>query len=150
MLLRTHLVIAIFLYLIFLPIIPEKILFLVFLLFATGFVDIDTKKSKIGKHWYLRPLQWIVSHRGIFHTLIFAAILSGLFYYVNHVVGIAFFAGYVLHLILDSFTRNGPKLFWPVSNFKISLGIKSGGLIEEVIFVLVLLGDLFFTYKIFF
>lgn len=153
MLLRTHLVIAILVYLLLLPVLPfalaEKIIFLIFFLLATVFVDIDSKKSKIGKHWYLRPLQWVVSHRGIFHTLFFAVILSGVIYYFNKYAGLGFLAGYVLHLLLDCLTTYGVKLFWPVFNFKISFFIRSGGLIEEIIFVLVLLTDIGLSWKIF-
>jgi membrane-bound metal-dependent hydrolase YbcI (DUF457 family) len=150
MLLRTHFVIAILAYLLLFPILPEKIIFLIFFLLATVFVDIDSKKSKIGKHWYLRPLQWVVSHRGIFHTLFFAIILSGVIYYFNQYAGLGFFAGYVLHLALDCLTTRGVKLFWPVFDFKIGFFVHSGGLIEEILFVLVLLADLFLTYSMFF
>jgi membrane-bound metal-dependent hydrolase YbcI (DUF457 family) len=150
MLLRTHAVVAIFLYLLCFSFLSEKIIFLIFLLIATCFVDIDTKKSKLGKRWYLRPVQWVVSHRGVFHTLVSAILLSGLIYLVNQTAGVAFFAGYVIHLGLDSFTRSGPKLLWPASDFRISLGLKTGGLIEEIIFVLVLLTLVFYSARIFF
>lgn len=149
MLFRTHLVIAIFVLFFLLPYFYFSWVFAFVFLLATGFVDIDSKKSKIGNHWYLRPLQWLVSHRGIFHSLISAVLLSGVIYFFFPILGIGFFLGYVLHLFIDSLTSQGVKLFYPISNFKISFGIKSGGIIEEVVFVLFLLSDLWLTWRVF-
>jgi len=154
MLLRTHLVFSIFVFLFLFPYLSmNKVLFFAFLVFGTLFVDIDSSKSKIGRKWFLRPVQWVVSHRGIFHTIIFGLILSILLYFINSVVGFGFFAGYLLHLFLDCFSKSGVRLFWPFSDLKIGLGklgLKSGGLIEEIFFVLLLLGDLVLIYKIIF
>lgn len=147
MLLRTHFIIAVLLLLLWQPI---GFLFGIGLVLATFFVDIDSKKSKMGNHWYLRPVQWITSHRGVFHTLLFASLISAGIYFFNNFLGIGFFLGYLLHLILDCLTINGVKLFWPVSNAKISFFVKSGGLFEEIIFVLVLLADIFIAGKMFF
>jgi len=150
MLFRTHFVIALFVYLLSWNILPDKILFLPFFLFATFFVDIDSSKSKIGKRWWLRPLQWFTKHRGMFHSLFFAFLSSGIFYFFNKIAGIAFFSGYLLHLLLDCLTKSGVAFFWPLSNKKIKLGlIKSGGLIEEILFVLILLTEVFLLFKIF-
>ena len=147
MLLRTHLVFAVFVYLLLYNIVGQKVLFLVGLIVATGFVDIDSRKSKVGRKWFFRPLQWFVKHRGIFHSLIFGILLSGLIYYfVNTGLGLGFALGYGLHLFLDLMTRSGVKLFWPF-DFRIGLGLKSGGLVEEVLFVLVLLVDVWLGIK---
>jgi len=150
MLLRTHLVIAILLILLLFNQINSKILFIIFFLLATYFPDIDTKSSKPGKNILLRPLQLFLSHRGMFHSFIFLSVLSALIYLFSKEAGIAFFLGYLLHLALDALTPNGIKFFWPLSSFKIKFFIKSGSIIEEVIFVLVLLVDIFLTIKLFF
>lgn len=147
MLLRTHFIIAV-LFLLLLQ--PVGLLFGIGFILATFFVDIDSKKSRMGNHWYLRPVQWIVSHRGAFHTLLFASLISAVIYFFNNFLGIGFFVGYILHLFLDCLTMNGVKLFWPISNIKISFFVKSGGLLEEIIFVLVLLADIFIAVKMFF
>ena len=150
MIFRTHIVIALFVYLLSWNIIPNKILFLVFFLFATLFVDIDSQKSKIGKRWWLRPLQWFTKHRGGFHSMVFAIIFSGIIWFFSRNAGIAFFLGYILHLFLDCFTKAGVALFWPLSRKRVRFGfVKSGGLFEEIIFVLILLSDVFLLARIF-
>jgi len=45
-------------------------------------------------------------------------------------------------LFLDCWTRGGVELFWPLK-YKVKGFVKSGGVVEDVIFVLVMLGDLF-------
>jgi len=143
MLIRTHLVIALFVILFIFNQINDKIIFILFFLIATYFPDLDTKTSKTGKSIFLRPLQLFLSHRGIFHSFIFLSILSATIFIFNNTAGLAFFFGYLLHLLLDTLTLNGIRFFWPLSNFKISFFVKSGSLFEEVLFVLVLLGDIF-------
>ena len=143
MLLRTHLAIAVLFLLSAFNYINGKIIFIVFFLLASFFPDIDTKTSKAGSSIFLRPLQLFLSHRGIFHSFIFLSILSAIIYTFSQIAGTAFFSGCLLHLLLDALTPNGIKFFWPISNFKISFFIKSGSIIEEIIFVLVLLGDVF-------
>ncbi len=122
---------------------------LIFVLLATVFVDIDIKNSRAGKAWFLRPFQWLTRHRGVVHSLIAALVLSLLIGMVNLWAGFGFFVGYIAHLFLDCFTRAGVSLFWPF-RFKIKGFVKSGGIIEQVIFVLLLLGDIFVLGKVVF
>jgi inner membrane protein len=142
MLLRTHLTIAVFCFLFLYNYLPgNKIIFGIAFLIATFLVDIDSRKSKAGNHWYLRPFQLFVSHRGVLHSLLFGFILSLFLFFISQDFGVGFFFGYVLHLLVDCFTTQGVSLFWPV-DLKIRIfGIRSGGLIEQIIFVLVLLTD---------
>lgn len=114
---------------------------LIFVLLATVFVDVDVKNSSFGNRWYFRPLQWVVKHRGVFHSLFFGLLLSLILGSVNLWAGFGFFVGYVSHLFLDCWTRSGVELFWPFG-WKIKGFVKSGGIIEEVVFVLLLLIDI--------
>ena len=109
-----------------------------FVLLSTVFVDIDIKNSKFGNHWYFRPLQWITKHRGFLHSLIFAILSSLVIGSLNLWAGFGFFVGYISHLFLDCWTKSGIRLFWPFK-WKIKGFIKSGGIIEDVVFVLLLL-----------
>jgi inner membrane protein len=152
MLFRTHFVFAILLYLAswsFLNIsLSDKIVFGIFLFIATIFVDIDSSRSKLGSYWIFRPIQLFFSHRGMIHSLLMAVVLSFILFVFDKNAGIGFLAGYILHLVLDIFTKRGVFLFWPLINKKIVLiGFGSGGLIEEILFVLVLLCDLFLGVK---
>ncbi|MFZ5955648.1 MAG: metal-dependent hydrolase [Nanoarchaeota archaeon] len=142
MLLRTHLVFSIFIYALLFNFLEKKFLFFLFLIFAVCIVDIDSKNSKAGKSVLFRPIQFFTKHRGAFHTLLFCLIFSAIFYFADKNAGLGFFVGYMSHLILDCFTKSGIKLFWPISNLKFGLGVKSGGLIEEICFVLLFLVDI--------
>jgi inner membrane protein len=127
--------------------IGSPIVFGIFLILATMFVDIDSRNSKMGKRFYFRPIQWIVKHRGIFHSLLFGLLISVIIAAVHSWAGVGFFVGYVSHLFMDCFTRSGVKVFWPVYNKKISFGwVRSGGVAEDVIFVLLLLLNLWLVW----
>jgi inner membrane protein len=152
MLLRTHLVFSVFIYFLIIRyfVIGSPLLFFIFLILATSFVDIDSRKSKIGKKWYFRPLQWFVRHRGMVHSLFFAILLSLIIAGVHQWAGIGFFVGYLSHLFMDILTKQGIGIFWPLSNWKIGLWVRSGGVVEEILFVLLLLGDIFIVGKLVF
>lgn len=154
MLFRTHFVFAIFIYLLFFNFLEisfyNKIIFGIFLIIATLFVDIDSTKSKLGSYWIFRPIQLFFSHRGMIHSFLVAGVLSLILYFINASAGIGFFIGYICHLFLDFFTKRGIFLFWPIYKKKFCLiGLNSGGIIEEIIFVLLLLCDVFLTIKYF-
>lgn len=119
---------------------------LFFILLATAFVDIDIKNSKFGNRWYFRPLQWMTRHRGVLHSLFFGLLLSLVVGSFNLWAGFGFFVGYVSHLFLDCWTKSGVRLFWPFG-WKVKGFVRSGGVVEDVIFVLFLLLDLFFVVK---
>ena len=151
MLFRTHFIFAILVYILFFKYLEislfAKIIFGVFLFLATVFVDIDAKNSKIGNHCYLRPLQWFISHRGMVHSLLFAFVISLVIFFFYESAGIGFFVGYLLHLLIDCLTPSGVSLFWPLSSFKIKGFIKSGGILEQIIFVIVLFLNIFLVVK---
>ena len=122
---------------------------LAFVILGAAFVDIDERTSKIGKHWFLRPLQWLSKHRGVFHSLLLAVVLSLVVGLVNLWAGFGFFVGYISHLFIDCFTKSGVQLLWPLK-FKIKGFVKSGGIVEMVFFVLLLLGNIFIVGKMIF
>ena len=145
MLFRTHLVfgLAVYFVLSFLLEFENMALFLAFVLIGAVFVDIDSKKSRAGNNLLLRPLQLFVRHRGSFHSLLFGVLISLAVAFFSRVAGIGFFAGYLSHLFLDSLTPAGVRIFWPLSRKKFGFGIRSGGMFEDVVFVLLLLFDVF-------
>jgi membrane-bound metal-dependent hydrolase YbcI (DUF457 family) len=145
MLFRTHLVfgILVFFLLNYLLLIPNKVLFFIFVIIGAIVVDIDLKNSKVGKNLFFRPFQFFIKHRGMVHSLIFGIIIGVLIASVNQWAGFGFFAGFMSHLFLDFLTASGIEFFWPWKK-KIGLGIKTGGIIEEIFFVLVLLIDFYF------
>ena len=149
MLFRTHIVFSLVVYFLLSCFILMPFYVLIFVLLSTVFVDIDIKNSKFGNHWYFRPLQWFTRHRGVLHSLFLGLLLSLIVGLVNLWSGFGFFVGYISHLFLDCFTRSGVALFWPLG-FKIKGFVKSGGMVEDVIFVLLLLGNAFIVGKVLF
>lgn len=89
--------------------------------------DIDIPESKIGSMF--KPLSIVINrvfgHRGFFHSLVCAVFLSFLISFVfgklmpdTQIQVIAgFLSGYFLHLVQDSCTRMGVKLFWPIPKY---------------------------------
>jgi inner membrane protein len=149
MLFRTHVNFAIFLFLVLTFILDMPMFVLAFSILGAAFVDIDGKKSRFGKNILLRPLQWITRHRGIFHSIFMAVLISCLIGIFNLWACFGFFIGYVSHLILDAITPAGVALFWPFK-FKFKGPVKTGGIFETVFFVLLLLGNIFIVGRMIF
>jgi inner membrane protein len=140
MLLRTHLMFSLSVWLVLNYFLEMPFWVLAVILFSTAFVDIDVKGSRFGKKWFFRPLQWITKHRGFFHSLFAAVLFSLIVGMINLWAGFGFFVGYISHLFIDCFTKSGVALFWPFK-FKFKGPIRSGRLFETVFFVLLLLGN---------
>ena len=142
MLFRTHLAFGIFVWFILdLWILMPWYVFL-FVLFGSIFLDIDSSSSKIARGFWF--FSWVFKHRGGLHSLLAAFLLSLLIAAVNSWAGFGFFAGYLSHLFIDSFTRAGVRVFWPLK-FKVRGWIKSGGIGEDVLFVFLLILNIVFT-----
>jgi len=117
--------------------INEQILFMVVLLFFSIFPDIDEKTSKIFKK--LKPFSYLAvlfGHRNIFHTIYFPAAISLVLFAFNlRLLSLAVLIGYLLHLLLDMITKKGIALFYPLSKKRIKGFVKVGSLIENLVFV---------------
>ena len=149
MLFKTHIVFSVAICFLFSYYISMPLYVVFFILLATAFVDIDVKSSKFGNHWYFRPLQWLTRHRGFLHSLTAGLLLSLFIALISKWAGFGFFVGYLSHLFLDCFTKSGIRLFWPF-DWKLKGFVKTGGTIEQVVFVLFLLGDIFLVGKLVF
>jgi len=142
MLFRTHLAFSflIGLYLIDFLEIGNQILFMIVLLFFSIFPDIDESSSKIFKK--LKPFSYLASlfgHRNIFHTIYFpVAIALVLFIFNLKLLSIAVLIGYLLHLLLDMISKKGIALFYPLSKRRVRGFIKVGSLIENLMFVVLI------------
>jgi len=149
MLIKTHLAIIVFFILLLIPSVENKFVFVSIALIATFIPDIDSRFSKLGSRKIFRPLQFFVHHRGIFHSFIFLIVITGFFVLFLPVVAFPLFLGYGIHLLVDSFSREGIKPFYPFK--KTSSGkLRTGGRTETSIFVVFILADLFLlVFKIF-
>ncbi|NPV89573.1 MAG: metal-dependent hydrolase [Firmicutes bacterium] len=108
--------------------------------------DIDSPYSYVGSR--LLPTAWAlkltVGHRGIFHSILAAAVIALLLMIVpqdlllKQVMFVVVFIGYLSHILLDSLS-GGTYLLYPVPiKFSVSI-IKTGGIIEKLVVVPVLL-----------
>ncbi len=131
---RTHLVFALFLGLLFLPFVHEKIFFLPIVLLCALLPDIDCMHSRLGRYWIFRPLQWFVKHRGMLHSLTLAIIVALLISFAFPVVAFPFFLGYLSHLIGDAVTEEGIRPWWPFKK-EVEGFFRTGGRIEKGIFI---------------
>lgn len=133
MLLKTHLMFAALLALLFINHINDKFVFVAMVFISTILPDLDTGYSSLGRHFIFRPLQVFVKHRGVIHSFSFAILVSIILTFFVPVISLGFFAGYSVHLLCDSFTREGIQPFWPFSP-RSSGFILTGGRIEETLF----------------
>jgi inner membrane protein len=152
MLFRSHVVFGLFLFFVLVNYIESsKWLFLFGVLLGSILVDIDSKNSKVGNYFLLRPLQFFIKHRGIIHSLAFGFVVMILFGVFNVDLAFGFMIGFLGHLLLDSLTRQKIMPFWPLFRTKIGFGIiRTGGLIETIFFVLLLLLDIFLFFYVLF
>ncbi|MBT4175134.1 metal-dependent hydrolase [archaeon] len=120
--------------------------FVVFVL-ASVLPDIDAPKSKVGQSFGI--LSWFVGllgHRGVFHSWLIPFVVFVLLYLFGYFsLGLAFFCGYLLHLVLDAMTLQGVKFFWPLG-WQVKGFVRTGGFVEY--FLLVCLA-LFLLYRLF-
>ena len=89
----------------------------ILILFFSIFPDIDIYNSKIGRQFGFvsRIIQFIFGHRGVFHSLWMAMFL----YIVLLLFGLEIaVVGYLGHLIVDMFTKDGVKLLYPAIQIK--------------------------------
>lgn len=142
MLIRTHLIIALFFSLLVLNFFENKFLFLVVVLISTFIPDIDSRFSKLGKLKIMRPLQFFAGHRKIFHSFIFLGLISYPLFFINKIIFYGFVLGYGIHLFSDCFTVRGINLFYPFE-YKIKGFVRTGSLIETIIFYSFLFIDMF-------
>lgn len=140
MLIRTHLAVAFFVGLLLVIYFDffsglDKIIFLVLVLLATYIPDVDSQKSKLGKRFFFRPLQFFVKHRDFFHSFIFMILISGFIFFISEVAFYGFLIGYLIHLIVDCFSVGGVRIFWP-AKFRVRGFVKTNGILEWLVFSL--------------
>jgi inner membrane protein len=118
-------------------------IFLAIVGFSSILPDIDTKNSWIGKRF--KPISWLFSllfgHRKIFHSILFALFIFIVLYFLTiGYIAAAFLIGYVVHILVDGFTVNGIKPFYPFSKFEIKGFLRSGDLMDNLLFFLIIVG----------
>jgi inner membrane protein len=132
MMFRTHIVVSLLVALIVFPMYSlDNALFLMVFLIGALFPDIDTPGSFIGR-WF-RPIGWLSSHRGIFHSILMLIVLSGALLLISRPLAFVFALGYATHLILDMLSYEGIRLFYPFG-LRFRGFMKVDGILEKLIF----------------
>jgi inner membrane protein len=140
MLFKTHLAVGVFMLLVFLPQVEHKWIFAPILLIASIIPDIDSGFSTVGKSKIFRVLQWFTNHRGFIHSFTICIIISVLLLIIYPIAVFPFFLGYGVHLLMDSFTVDGIRLFWPLQN-SLNGKLTTGGKTEYLLLIIFVIVD---------
>ena len=149
MLARTHLVFALLIGLLtFKYFNLNPILFIVITSLTSFLPDIDHPKSKIGRKIKILsyPINFIFGHRGFFHSIFVALVLSFAIWYFFGNYYIPFLIGFVSHLIGDALTVQGVNFIYPLKELRVKGFITTGGLLENVLFFALLIANSYFSY----
>lgn len=145
MLFWTHLIVGIFGILLFIHRYENWLGFLVLGIIGSVFLDIDSYNSKLGKKFLSRVFTSFTKHRGFIHSFFFVVLIYLILYYFFGSISTGFLIGGIIHLIIDSFTIQGVKLFFPFK-YKFRSFVKSGGFFEIIIFLIFLILDVFLIF----
>lgn len=146
MLIRTHVLIGLFFALLLLPLTEHKFLFMIIVFIVSFIPDVDSKCSKLGRKKTFRILQFFVKHRGILHSFTFLVIISFIFLFVFPIILFPFFLGYGMHLLVDGFTKQGIRPFYPLK-YRMKGIVKTGGRFETFVFVVFLILSLLLVFE---
>lgn len=148
MMFKTHLVFGFFIGLFLVQFLQpgNPILFMSLIMIATVLPDIDHPDSAIGKN--IKIIGFLFEHRGFFHSIFALILAAGAFHYFlkSYLLGIAVVAGYGAHLLIDCTTKKGIMPFHPLSRFTIKGFIKTNGMFEYGILIVLVIAS---VYKLF-
>ncbi|MFW5852619.1 MAG: metal-dependent hydrolase [Nanoarchaeota archaeon] len=112
-----------------------------FIIFGSLLADIDHPSSKLGKK--LKFIGWIFGHRKIFHSIFLPFVIGLPLLFISEKVFYAFLLGFLSHLILDALTPKGVMPIYPLNNSLLGGPIKTGGIVEYLILMSLLLVMIF-------
>lgn len=143
MLFKNHILLGIISFLIFKDFLHggNQIIFFSLILLGSIFPDIDERRSKMNQ-WsgFLgRMVTFFFQHRGIFHSLVLAGVISILMaFYWDSYYALGLFIGYFSHLAGDAVTLAGVRPFYPFSSFHLKGPLRVGGVWEKVVYLLLI------------
>lgn len=116
--------------------------------------DICHSGSKIGRKLPIlsKLVNMLFGHRTFTHSLLFLVMIAWLLnsFIPNDAVKAGFLAGMVSHYVLDMATKNGIKLFFPLSmTVRLPLTTKTGSKVESLVFSILALVSFYFGYQAF-
>jgi inner membrane protein len=116
--------------------------------------DICHGGSKIGRKLSVlsKIINTLFGHRTFTHSLLFIVIIAWLLnsFIPSDAVQAGVLAGMVSHYVLDMATKNGIKLFFPLSmTVRFPLTTRTGGKIEGLVFSILALLSFYYGYQAF-
>lgn len=114
--------------------------YLIFALLGSLLPDIDNHNSKIGKKFpgFSAFAQFLMGHRGIYHSLFGCAVTLVLFYFAFKFTAVAGWqcyltalgVGFMSHLLMDTLTINGIHWFRPFHQIRFYGPFETGGVLD--------------------
>lgn len=152
MMFRTHILFALFFYILAIKLFSFNFSLIFALIIAFGSIlpDIDSPSSFVNKKYLFgigKTIAAFSTHRGFFHSifgiLIFfiGALIIIHFLKASVLYTIALVLGYFLHLAADSLNVSGIKWFWKSGHIKGP--IKTGSFFEQFIFIIFLISTIY-------
>jgi inner membrane protein len=151
---RTHILFALFFYLLFIKIfsIDFSIIFTLVLCFGAILPDVDSPKSYVNRKYLFgfgRGIALFSRHRGFWHSiyglLIFfvLSIIVVLLIKTPFIFFLSLPLGYFLHLAADSFNVSGIRWFWKSKKGHLKWKIKTGTISEQLFFIFLFLSTIY-------
>lgn len=91
-----------------------KGVFFLAVLLGSVLPDADLASSSLGRWKIFWPLRALTRHRGFFHSVTACFAVSMALAFVLPLWSFGVFLGFAGHLVLDSFTVEGVRPFWPL------------------------------------
>jgi len=103
------------------------------MLLGTILPDIDCPTSLLGKY---NIFSYAMDHRGFVHTIPGMALFVLPMFLLSNVAALGLMAGYLMHLIADTFNPAGIMLLYPIRKKHYNIAnIKVGGAGEAALFL---------------
>ncbi|MFJ3388172.1 MULTISPECIES: metal-dependent hydrolase [Lysinibacillus] len=114
--------------------------------------DICHGGSKIGRKFPVisKIVNTLFGHRSFTHSLLFLFLVGMLLhtFIPYESISLGILLGMASHVFLDMGTKKGVKLFFPVSiSVRLPITIKTGSKAEKVVFMLLTMLSVFFSYE---
>lgn len=114
--------------------------------------DICHSGSKIGRKlpFLSKIINAMFGHRTFTHSLLFLVLIALLMnaFFPNDVVKVGLIVGMISHYILDMATKNGIKLFFPLSlTVRFPVTMRTGSKTESIVFSLLAICSFYYGYQ---
>lgn len=115
--------------------------------------DICHSGSKIGRKFPIisKMVNKLFGHRSFTHSLLFLILMVMVLHTIvpYKAISVGILLGMASHIFLDMWTKKGVKLFFPVSiSVRFPLTTRTGSKVEKVVFMLLTLLSVYFSYEL--